>query len=293
MQNNILELQPQWRYCRVRAGEKRPYPANWQNTPLRLAEVDSANIGLILGPASGGVAACDFDGVSAIDWFRQQFPTVELPQTPAWTSGRAGRVQMAFQVDQLLWPVLQTKKIKTGEGEGFEFRWTGAQSVLPPSVHPVTGEPYQWITTAAESVKPLPQEVIHYWVQQCRSLDREPDLEPETMPEDLTEQQVQEVDAVMQALKQRHAALNYDDWRTVCWGVAHSLGRAAAQIIMQQYYPERERGEYSNLFRTWNKSRSPTLGSVRFLAGLCDQPQTGNQAARQFLQQQNRFRKLF
>ena len=46
----ILEHQPAWRYCRVRSGEKKPYPADWQNNPLKLLQVDSKNIGLILGP---------------------------------------------------------------------------------------------------------------------------------------------------------------------------------------------------------------------------------------------------
>ena len=68
MDNFILDKQTDWRYCRVKAGDKKPYPADWQKTPLELHQVDSHNIGLLLGPVSGGVCAIDFDGYSAIDW---------------------------------------------------------------------------------------------------------------------------------------------------------------------------------------------------------------------------------
>jgi len=32
-----------------------------------------------------------------------------------------------------------------GKREGLEFRWLGWQSVLPPSIHPLTKQPYKWI----------------------------------------------------------------------------------------------------------------------------------------------------
>jgi hypothetical protein len=37
--------------------------------------------------------------------------------------------------------------------------------------------------------------------------------------------------------------------------------------MLQEYYPEQSRGEYRRLFKAYNASRSPTIGSVVFLAG--------------------------
>ena len=72
MKDDILQHQPNWRYCRVRAGEKKPYPAGWQNNPLTLEQVDSENIGLILGPKGNGICAIDFDGTTAWAWLKEQ-----------------------------------------------------------------------------------------------------------------------------------------------------------------------------------------------------------------------------
>jgi len=46
------------------------------------------------------------------------------------------------------------------------------------------------------------------------------------------------------------------------------VGRDAAGVLIKMYYPEQEPGEYASLFRTWNKAKSPKLGSVKFLAGI-------------------------
>jgi hypothetical protein len=50
--------------------------------------------------------------------------------------------------------------------------------------------------------------------------------------------------------------------------VAHHLGRPAAKMLITKYYPEQKHGEYDALFRTWNKAKSPTIGSLMFMAGI-------------------------
>lgn len=268
MIDSILEHQPLWRYCNVRAGEKKPYPANWQRCPLTLDQVESTNIGMILGPLGNGVAAIDFDGTSAWQWIREQGVT-EITRTPTWTSGRPDRCQMAFLVPEEVWPVLRTKKIATAAGEGFEFRWAGAQSVLPPSQHPVTGRPYEWIVSAQEPMAQIPDAVLITWLEQLNTQQPQAlDPEPERTLDDITDFEIREAESVLQILKRRLPALTYDDWRTVCWGIAHHVGREAAGVLIRSYYPEQQSGEYQNLFRSWNKARSPTLGSVRYLAGI-------------------------
>lgn len=59
-----------------------------------------------------------------------------------------------YTVPRQYWGGIQTKKIKTGvvgsdgKPEQVELRWDGCQSVLPPSVHPMTGE-YKWVEGCA------------------------------------------------------------------------------------------------------------------------------------------------
>jgi hypothetical protein len=276
MNDPILQHQPSWRYCRVRAGEKKPYPNGWQNSPLTLEQVDSANIGLILGPKGNGVCAIDFDGTTAWTWFTEQKIT-SLPVTPTWTSGKVDRCQMAFSVAEQYWDVLETKKIQTlapskpgaGDGEGFEFRWAGGQSVLPPSIHPGTKQPYIWLVDATTPVAEIPEQLLYVWLQQiAKKAVVVEDTTPEVKLEDLEQFDVNEAESILKILKTRRSALSYEEWRTVCWGLAHHVGREAAGVLIKMYYPEQKAGEYNDLFRTWNKAKSPKIGSVKFLAGL-------------------------
>ena len=272
MKDDLLEQQPTWRYCRVRAGEKKPYPADWQNNPMTLEQIDSQNIGLILGPLGNGVCAIDFDGTTAWKWIEEQHVRMAGLRSVSWSSGKTDRCQMAFQVPEEYWDVLKTKKISTGDREGFEFRWAGGQSVLPPSIHPDTKEPYYWIIDSSEIVETIPEDLLTVWLTLiAEEGHREVDLEPEVILEDLTEQEIKEVELELAELKQRRPTLAYDEWRTVCWAVAHHIGRAAAKIVLNKYYAEQKSGEYDILFRTWNKGKSPTLGSLKFMAGTSKQ----------------------
>ena len=129
MKDLNLECLPNWRYCRIPYATKGPRDAGWQNNPLELTQVpDDMNIGVLLGPASGGIAALDFDGPLAWDWWDANIG-IAIPDTVTWTSGKPGRCQMAFYVEDIFWEHLATKKVDVGEGQGFEFRWTGGQSV--------------------------------------------------------------------------------------------------------------------------------------------------------------------
>lgn len=268
MKDDLLEQQPTWRYCRVRAGEKKPYPADWQNNPMTLEQIDSQNIGLILGPLGNGVCAIDFDGTTAWKWIEEQQVSMAGLRSVSWSSGKTDRCQMAFQVPEVYWDVLKTKKISTGEREGFEFRWAGGQSVLPPSIHPETHEPYYWIIDSSEPVETIPIDLLTVWLTLIAEEGKKPiDTLPEVVIDTLTDALLTEVMVELNELKQRKPTLAYDEWRTVCWAVAHHVGRAAAKMVINQYYPEQRSGEYDLLFRTWNKGKSPTLGSLKFIAG--------------------------
>ena len=269
MKDSVLEHQQNWRYCKVRAGEKKPYPADWQNNPLTLDKIDSENIGLILGPLGNGVCAIDFDGTSAWLWADKHGISTKTLDSVCWSSGKTDRCQMAFWVKEEYWDVLKTKKIKTADKEGFEFRWAGGQSVLPPSVHPETGKPYFWIIDATNAVAELPESILLAWLEQiANEHKKEEDMTPEVKIDELTDDKVEMVERALAVLKQRRPTLTYEEWTRISWGVAHELGRAVAKYLMVKYYPEQHTGEYDTLYRTWNKAKSPTIGSLWYMAGF-------------------------
>ena len=299
MDNFILDKQTDWRYCRVKAGDKRPYPADWQRTPLELYQVDSPNIGLLLGPVSAGTCAIDFDGYSAIDWCLAQGINLEaLPITPTWSSGKPGRCQMAFRVPPEAWDYVTTKKITHSqtsiikEGEGFEFRWTGGQSVLPPSIHPTTGRPYEWWSDAMEPVADLPWDLLELWLSLMAPKQTSSAL-PEVKLEELDEKKVANVNEILKLVKQKHPVLEYTDWFHVANGVAKELGREAAEVIMREYYPEQKPGEYKTLYNSWDVSKSHSMGTVRKIyAGIKNRREVAREEYKTFEAQQEEIKRL-
>lgn len=145
-------------------GNKAPYRNNWQHEePLSksalIREINSGRslgLGIRTGAVSGGIVAVDLDGASATPKILELSGNRDLPRTVAFTSGRIGQCQYIYRVNSQYRGSIQTKKIKTGvvgddgKSEQVELRWDGCQSVLPPSVHPMTGE-YKWVEGCAPS----------------------------------------------------------------------------------------------------------------------------------------------
>ena len=150
---------------------KRPCKKNWVNKEYDrsaiLAELETGKatgVGLKLGK---GLLAVDIDGESAAKLLLKLSGKNSLTDffaTTAWTSGRPGRKQCLFFVEEKDWCRLRNLRIGTGivgdddKEECLEFRWLGTQSVLPPSVHPLTNKPYTWINNPIQTPPALAPE---------------------------------------------------------------------------------------------------------------------------------------
>ncbi|MBE9020572.1 bifunctional DNA primase/polymerase, partial [Chroococcidiopsidales cyanobacterium LEGE 13417] len=89
------------------------------------------------------LVAVDCDGQSAFDQIEQIAPA-PLPSTVAFTSGRVGRAQYLFKIPSFTKNQLKSRKIRTAANEALELRAANLASVLPPSIHPTTGQ-YHWL----------------------------------------------------------------------------------------------------------------------------------------------------
>jgi|GEM_PF-1227215 len=147
---------------------KRPYQKGWTHKSYDrseiLAELQSGKatgVGLKLG---NELLAIDIDGESAAKLLLKLSDQNTFPVTTAWTSGRPGRRQYLFFVEEKDSPRLRNLRIGTGtvgddgKEECLEFRWLGTQSVLPPSIHPLTKKPYTWINNPLLSPPALAPE---------------------------------------------------------------------------------------------------------------------------------------
>ncbi len=145
---------------------KAPYLKQWSTTDIDRESIEqeirsgrAIGFGLKLG---GDLVAIDFDGQSAIDYWVERFGAV--PNTISWTSGKEGRFQALFTLPLAFQTEVKPKKISTGTAEQLEFRYTGHQSVLPPSSHPET-DGYSWINSPIFPIAQLPQAAIDFWLE--------------------------------------------------------------------------------------------------------------------------------
>ena len=155
---------------------KRPCEKNWVKKQCSRSEIlaqletgKATGVGLKLG---NGLLAVDIDGESAAKLLLKLSGQNTLPVTTAWTSGRPGRRQYLLSVEEKNWPRCRNVRIGTGvagddgKEECLEFRWLGTQSVLPPSIHPLTNKPYIWINNPLQTPPALAPEWL---VDLCES----------------------------------------------------------------------------------------------------------------------------
>ncbi len=173
--DTLVLLPNNWSLTPV-SGDKKPYLKNWQKQPQE-QEVIANNIksgrakgfALICGELSNGLLAVDADGEASHELLTK---LGGLPKTVAFTSGKQGRCQYLLRVPQEYWSVFNTVKLDTkvkdkdGKPQLLEFRWSGCASVLPPSVHPETGE-YKWVMKFDEcEIAEVPTWVIELMLNQ-------------------------------------------------------------------------------------------------------------------------------
>jgi hypothetical protein len=154
---HLQALPDEWGLVAV-GNNKRPYQSNWQDNPLTKAaaaeEIRNGRakaIGVIAGPASGGLLFVDHDGISATEVLEKiGAPLRQLPKSIAVTSGRDGRFQIVYRVPPDYWPAMVGRRViksgKTdteGKAEQLELRWVGHQSVVI-GAHPSTSG-YRWL----------------------------------------------------------------------------------------------------------------------------------------------------
>jgi len=150
---------------------KQPYQKNWVKKECSRSEIlaeletgKATGVGLKLG---NGLLAIDIDGESATKLLLKlsgKNSLIDFSATTAWTSGRPGRRQYLFFVEEKDSPRCRNLRIGTGtvgddgKEECLEFRWLGTQSVLPPSIHPLTKKPYTWINNPLQTPPALAPE---------------------------------------------------------------------------------------------------------------------------------------
>ena len=168
-----------WSLVTIPAGSKAPRGMGWQNPERAISTADDArsywtqnpehNVGLLLG-ASGAVTI-DIDHVERS---RIIFEGLGLDYDAIMGSaprivGRKDRGKALFRAPAgielsrraLSWPSPDER----GKSEVvFELRAGAVQDVLPPSIHPDTGNPYTWAGASIwDGLPDLPPQILTIW----------------------------------------------------------------------------------------------------------------------------------
>src|SRR5262249_37055652 len=130
------------------ARSKRPALNGWPELRLDEADLDTHlpegqehSIGALLGEPSGGLVDVDLDTAEAIT----AAPFL-LPPTGR-ISGRQSKPRSHWWYFAVTSPAKASEEYKDLDGEILvELRSTGGQTVLPPSLHPDSGERTVWHT---------------------------------------------------------------------------------------------------------------------------------------------------
>jgi hypothetical protein len=282
MKDEQLKFMHGWRFVNIRKGEKIPEGLNWQKNPCILTEIYTDNIGVILGPASNGLCAIDFDGEEAIDHFNQTFPHIDITSidTPMWTSGKDYRFQAAFTVPEEYWIHLKRKVVNK-----LEFRWANTQSILPPSTLN-DGRTYTWIKSPRQvPVQQLSDDILAYWLtlmyEEMTRYDNIPvqQYELSTFDEEF-------VNILLEKIARKVGTLrgDYDVWRTIAWATCSAVGISSAKMLMQFYWPDKTKKEMSTLL-AWKHGVGPKIGTLIKLSGI-------STTERQILELEMKIRKM-
>jgi hypothetical protein len=267
MRNLQLECVPSWRFCNIKNGEKIPFDNGWQKSPRTLQDIWSDNVGVMLGSASHGLCAIDFDGENAIDHFNKTFPNIDITSldTVMWTSGKPYRFQAAFNVPREYWIVLKRKVVNN-----LELRWAGCQSVVPPSKLN-DGREYFWLKSPDKyPVMDIPEEILVYWLQLIYNDVTKYDDVTDYQHDSTDRYDVEFVDELLKNVNLYVGNLrgDYDVWRTIAWATCSEVGMMEAKMLMLRYWPDKTRKEMKTLTSWKPRTDTPKIGTLIKLSKL-------------------------
>ncbi len=196
------DIFPSW-WSFIPVAGKQTYVKEWSTKPMRRVDCESAyctnygykGLGVVTGEFSWGLIALDIDGPEADERLRRAlgdaFEKRGQETTMSWTSGKAGRRQVLYQVPPSVVPELRHVKTvilrEDGEwhlGKGKEdrtkadtpsgeagappegeyqevvLRFNQCQSVLPGSPHPDAQYRYHFLNYNGGEVAPAPEWLL-------------------------------------------------------------------------------------------------------------------------------------
>ena len=259
-------LPKEWRFCKI--GEnKNPFEKDWPNRHhknVRLTKKTKA-IGVLCGPASGGLICVDIDGPLA-EAKLSELGTI--PKSVSWTSGKPHRKQIALWAYEEDWDQLHTTQLLKGiPGQELVLKWSGQQSVILGH-HPETGE-YRWINSPEDCEIAIAPD----WLTE---LMIRPAVKATSQEDSLDAFLNGDHDLAISLLSQIPPAEDYQTWIKV--GAALNAVSKATEVDLFQHWadwsakaenscsPEEYQAKWESFHRSPGSPDTVGLGSLMYLA---------------------------
>jgi len=280
--------------CAIPLGRKGPTAKGWnlfENaiTSLSMAATLSGNVGLL--HAWSRTMALDVDdSIAASEWLLARGVNLgqlfAAPNSVEIVSGRAGRGKLLFRLPMSLHAPVQTLQIVGDASQTIlEFRCAdgggnSVQDVLPPSIHPETGRPYQWGGSGDwRTIPVIPAALFQLWQDELakRKKSSAPaaplpaplGLPPQSFVPPPASAPLEEglfgVTLVETALDHVSPDIAYHEWRNIVWAILSTGWKCAPQIAhswsklaLHRYDP----AAVNALIRDFDPTRGITIATL-------------------------------
>lgn len=206
-----------WKLCRVEPGSKGPRDNSWNLEANALKSAEGI-VGAGLMHAYSGTCALDIDNLEeATVWLKDKGIDLEAlrsrPDSVSILSGRPNRMKLLYRLQSPL-------PSKSLAGGSFELRsgttaGKTAQDVLPPTIHPVTNQPYQW-KGDWRNLPPIPEALLKLWQDVTQSAAAVKIAKKTEYSGNFKE--------LKDLLDRRTCNIGYDEWNTVGMALHHETG---------------------------------------------------------------------
>ncbi len=229
-QRKVLELsifndyiEHGWKICKIEPGTKGPRTPGWNEVGNAVQDpTDLAGAGLM--HTYSGTCALDLDRLDESAEFLQKHNVILAdlladPKSVQILSGRANRGKLIYALPT----PLPSKSLCEG---AFELRCGTAngrtmQDVLPPSIHPDTGKPYEW-KGDWRNLPPIPPALLALW--QLSVVRDKVSVAVRNPPTGGTETTLPILIEIKDLLTRRSPNCGYKEWIDVAMAIHHESG---------------------------------------------------------------------
>jgi len=241
-------LEHGWVLVPILPGHKGPRTHEWNKIENCITDPNWSLFSAGLAHAYSKTCAIDVDNyIQAREWFDERgIDLDELfndPRSVQLSSGRENRGKLLYRLDT----PLVSKQIDYDDKAMIDFRCATAsgltvQDVLPPSIHPDTGRPYEWkyaddLIADWRDLPPIPDALKQVWLNEIAATYAEGDIPEKGAP----------LDELRKLLTQFDPNMGRDEWIRVGMALHHETDGGMEGLLLWNEWSSKSTEKYVDI----------------------------------------------